>query len=550
MSRNLALGALLLVALGLAVLIAVRGSSLFTTEDRPTEDDPGAASDAHGRSDAKSETAKSATKPPTFHDWPAPAAVLVLTGEAHGYLEPCGCSEKQSGGVARRSDLLKQIRAKGWPVAGLDLGGTVRRTRKQAEFKFAAITSALRKLDYRGLGLGPEELKLGPAFLIAQHVPADDGSAGLAFLGANETFFDTPDLDGGPKKFVIADLGGVKVGAAMVLGDAQQRAVYPEGAAGDASFTPPADALKEVVSKLEAAGTRLNVLLSYCDLDESRALAKQFPQFRAVVSAGGPEDPAGEPEKIGDSWLVTVGHKGKYAGVLGIYPQDDKTPLRYELVDLSRERFKHDPAMDAVMAEYQQAIRDNISDVFADLTEVFPPREGTYVGAKKCGECHKQAFAKWTTTGHAAAYQTLAKGPHTYSLEEGRTWIDRTRDPDCIACHTTGWEPQEVLPYVSGFLPQEVAAEKNEPHRFDLLQGQQCENCHGPGSKHSETLERWLKDAKSVPQAELAAANRSVHLDLGAAKQNLCVRCHDYENSPKFNFDEYWKKVDHKGLRN
>ena len=27
--------------------------------------------------------------------WPEPQVALVLTGEQHGYLEPCGCSETQ-----------------------------------------------------------------------------------------------------------------------------------------------------------------------------------------------------------------------------------------------------------------------------------------------------------------------------------------------------------------------------------------------------------------------------------------------------------------------
>src|SRR5690606_88934 len=115
-----------------------------------------------------------------FRDWPTPAAVLILSGEQHGYLEPCGCSEKQSGGMARRSDLLKQIADKGWPVTGLDLGGTVKRSRLQSRLKFSAITDALRMLDYKGVGLGPEELRLRPDFLLSEHVPADDGSPGLA----------------------------------------------------------------------------------------------------------------------------------------------------------------------------------------------------------------------------------------------------------------------------------------------------------------------------------------------------------------------------------
>ena len=58
-----------------------------------------------------------------------------------------------------------------------------------------------------------------------------------------------------------------------------------------------------------------------------------------------------EAKKVGETLLVTVGHKGKYAGVLAIYPDEEKEPFRYELVDLDRHRFKHDPAMDEVMRE-------------------------------------------------------------------------------------------------------------------------------------------------------------------------------------------------------
>ena len=31
-----------------------------------------------------------------FTDWPAPQAVLVITGELDGYIEPCGCTGKEN----------------------------------------------------------------------------------------------------------------------------------------------------------------------------------------------------------------------------------------------------------------------------------------------------------------------------------------------------------------------------------------------------------------------------------------------------------------------
>lgn len=537
MSRTLSIIVVLVIGIAIAAFLVVRGSELFRGSDseKVPEETVSDGSDA-----------AVPLRAPKFREWPEPAAVLVLTGEAHGYLEPCGCSEKQSGGVARRSDLFKQLRDKGWPVAGLDLGGTVKRARKQSQLKFAAITDALRKLDYRGLGLGPEELRLQPDFLLSEHTPAEEGGPALAFLGANETFYGFPGMEGGPRDRVIFELGGLKVGAAMVLGESEQRGLFPEGAASDVTFTPPAEALNTVVEAFEEAKTDYNVLLSYAKRDESAALAKQFPQFKLVVSAGGPEDPEGKPEQVGDAWMVTVGHKGKYAGVLALYPSDEKEPVRYELVDLSRENFAHDTGMDEIMREYQLSIADNLSEIYAELPESVPPRNGTYVGAAKCGECHKQAFAKWSESGHAKAYLSLTKGRPTH---EG-TWVDRTKDPECLSCHVTGWNPQEVYPYVSGYLPKEIAAERGEAHRFELLKGQQCENCHGPGSEHVEVMARWQKNPKSVPQKEQFTAKSLMTISLQDARQDLCVRCHDYENSPEFDFDTYWQKINHKGLRN
>jgi len=47
-----------------------------------------------------------------FKDWPAPQAVLVVTGELDGYIEPCGCTgkENQKGGLSRRQNFLRHSR--------------------------------------------------------------------------------------------------------------------------------------------------------------------------------------------------------------------------------------------------------------------------------------------------------------------------------------------------------------------------------------------------------------------------------------------------------
>ena len=44
-----------------------------------------------------------------FQDWPKPKLAFAITGQQHGYIEPCGCTglANQKGGMARRHTLFK-----------------------------------------------------------------------------------------------------------------------------------------------------------------------------------------------------------------------------------------------------------------------------------------------------------------------------------------------------------------------------------------------------------------------------------------------------------
>ncbi|MEO2000347.1 MAG: hypothetical protein ABGW75_01880, partial [Pirellulales bacterium] len=83
-----------------------------------------------------------------FTDWPTPRAVLVITGELDGYIEPCGCTgkENQKGGLSRRQNFLTALKSAGWPVVAVDLGGLVKRFGRQAEVKYQSIADGLRQM--------------------------------------------------------------------------------------------------------------------------------------------------------------------------------------------------------------------------------------------------------------------------------------------------------------------------------------------------------------------------------------------------------------------
>ncbi len=468
--------------------------------------------------------------PRLLDGWETPAAAFLLSGEAHGYLEPCGCSPRQSGGLSRRGDLFRQLTERGWSYTAFDLGGSLKRSRRQSKIKFEAMREALARLNYAAMAIGPEELALEVDYLFSLVPDATSPEAKVPYVTSNVAFYGTPDL-GSPAPVRLMQVGAVKVGVTGVLGASYLEKIYPPQnppPPGMLTVAAVDESITAALAKMEAESTEFRVLLSHASLEDSLAIAARFPQFQLILSAGGPEDPEDDAKFVGSTMVVTVGQKGKKVGVVGYYP--GQTPaVKFERVELDMFRFKRSPAMEEVMAFYQERLANE--GIVASMKPLAHSSGAMFVGAKSCGECHTKAFKKWSTTRHAKAYVSLEKGRENYVEGE---WISRIHDPECLSCHVTGWEPQEVYPFESGF--QNAT---DTPH----LLGQQCENCHGPGSQHVEQEQLWKKERQRTDA--LLAQRQAMHLDKATVESKVCQRCHDYENSPKFEFSKYWKEVEH-----
>ncbi len=141
----------------------------------------------------------------------------------------------------------------------------------------------------------------------------------------------------------------------------------------------------------------------------------------------------------------------------------------------------------------------------------FPISDARYIGASKCAECHPNTFARWSKTKHAQAYDALTNPKH-----------NREPDADCVRCHTTGFE------YEGGFVA---------PDSVPDLKGNQCENCHGPGSRHAA-----YPDDKEIRKTIARSAEEF-------QKQHRCLKCHDEENAPHgFDFPKMWSQIMHSKL--
>lgn len=123
----------------------------------------------------------------------------------------------------------------------------------------------------------------------------------------------------------------------------------------------------------------------------------------------------------------------------------------------------------------------------------------SYVGNQACMSCHDQVYKKWSKSPHGHAFASLEKA-------------GKSTDPSCLKCHTVGYgEKTGYSAHVGQKEYQDVG----------------CESCHGPGEKHIVTQKK--QDIRSLgddcPFCVI---------------EQICMSCHDMENSPGFNI--------HKGL--
>jgi hypothetical protein len=517
-------GVVICLAAALAVL-AVIGAQSSTAEPNAVAKVEPKAGPSAGPYEGKIDPVKE--NGAIFVGWPKPDVALVFSGEQDGYLEPCGCAglENQKGGLQRRFTLFQELRDKGWPVIAMDSGGQEKRTGKQAELKLDFSYRALEKLKYAAVGIGPEDLRLD-LFSVVINLPDPSEQ----FVSANVGIGDFES--GFTKRYKVVEAGGMKIGITTVLGK-KELAGFKN--AGDFTFMEPEKALAEVVPEMRRAGCDQMVLLAHAEPAEAKELARQFPDFNWVSTAHGADEPPKEPMPIegAKAQLIEVGHKGMYVVVIGLY-KNGAPPFRYQRVPLDH-RFTDAPEIHRMHVEYQTQL-ERLGLVELGLKPSPHPSGRKFAGSKACADCHTNATDVFEKTPHIHATETLVK------LDPPRQF-----DPECLSCHATGWHPQEYFPYESGF-----TGLKETP---DLV-GNGCENCHGPAAEHV-AAESGESDATDAEIEQLREALRLKIVDNEGNKKgqvykergvvDMCMQCHDLDNSPDFDFQVYWPKVKHEG---
>lgn len=547
------------LALGFAALLALVATAV-----------PGTAPAARPAAQAQ---------PKPFASWPKdtkPDAVLVITGQTYGYLQPCGCSRPQLGGLERRANFVGGLKAKGWPVAGVDLGDVLPAAAilpEQAALKYATTLPALREMGYVAIGVGKSEFTAGLYQILDQYAVKKEqppyvlaGNVG-GLLGGKVT----PRADAfpgpGARPLVgsteVAEVGGVPVGVAGVVGLSVAKSIEAKTLVG---ATPDRPAIEAAAKELAAHAKKpkLNVLLYQGSFEEATKAAKEWPQFSAVVCLSDDGDAPEAPDTVtapgGEKVLVIrVGHKGRYVGVLGAFKRaDGGFDLKYELVPMGEqyatpgtedEARKANPVL-PLLDGYSQAVKSrNLLGKFPQgphpYQTQYPKLNLSYAGSEACAKCHPGQHAQWKESKHGHAFEALEK---LAKRPAGRQF-----DGECAVCHTVG------LGFKTGYRD-----DLTTPH----LKHVGCEACHGPGAGHAAEPKEatllalqspWranagdrLPDATAMAaMAKLDEAGREKY-PLKAAQRRAvagvdaaCRACHDTENDPNFDLFAYWPRVAH-----
>ena len=457
-----------------------------------------------GASSQKASEDKSAGQEPvekaTVPDFPSPKGfVLLFSGNWGGHLEPCGCAEKQLGGIDRRTEVIRKIAPDRKSRLLLDAGPLVDKQNRQEQLKLVTFLRSLYKLQYDAIGLS------GPEMLILREKLDMDPNVFPTLICSN-----MPQKQG--KEFGVVELvnktlefKGQKL-EALILAVADQAALTDNVLSKKLALRGPAESVKKILSSRgiqpdkPSKGKLVVVMMQTINGPLAEHL-QQLPAIDILVIRGVLDEPelCQVHSTKAPPLVVTTGMLGKYITRFNIPPDkiDKHEQYKFSTVEIDSQ-YPRDPTIVSIIDEYQEMLEmeNPIADEFG--IERLPLEDNNHFsGNQSCGNgavCHQEIFQTWQQFSHARAFETLKN-------------VKRQYDPECVVCHTVGME------YETGYRSMETTP--------DLI-GVGCEMCHGPGKNH---IDNPLADYQN--------------------KFTSCEQCHNHETSPSFDQKrkEYFEKI-------
>lgn len=506
----------------------------------------------------RSATSKAPLTPET------PSLRIYVASTIAGALEPCGCRKDMLGGVDHAAALIAQGKKEAPHSLLVSAGPTLflnpdieEGKRAQDTWKAESIAHALADMGLVAFTPGANDFALGAAafgpLAAATKAPA---------LAANVKVAGAPLAS-----TRVVEQNGYKVGIAGVS-EPKSKLGVPAGV--EVGELEPS--LRSALAELQRSGSQINVALVAADRGAALRVAERVSGYHLMIlgkssDRGEGNDAPTAPVLIGKTLVVEAPNHLQALGVVDLYVRDDafefqdaaglqvaeerhslerrseelsrriqrweeegirpedvaarKEDLakmrarlgqlaqpaapkqgsffRYALSEV-REDLGANPEVGARMSEYYKRVNQHNKELFKDRKpKPVASGEAHYLGGESCTECHEDATTFWKQTGHAKAYETLSVDHKEFNL-------------DCVSCHVTGYERPggSTVTFVEN------------------LKDVQCEECHGPGSRHVETEDTAFITLRP--------------------EKSLCQKCHHPPHvADDWSADEAWGHIVGKG---
>ena len=421
---------------------------------------------------------------------------LFISGNWLGKLEPCGCTEKQLGGIDRLTAVLSTVPPERKLL--IDSGPLIEQDTRQSQLKLETFLRSFQHHRYDAIALTGLEIRL-----LAETLGLDPNAYPPVIC---TTMPDKPRT----KLSIVAHYqktlrsGGRRLDC-LVMAVPDPREAASLAKAKGFQLASPIAAVKAVLTEKginpeKASKNMLVVVMLTAANGPLTVELAHLPAVDILVTPGYTDEPEKCPRPDEKLLHITTGKLGKYLTRIDIValPDSEREKLTVKPIAIE-DTIARDPAVIKLLADYQQ--RMEVEDLIADETQSHRQGledENRFIGSGACAQsdCHEDIYTNWQDFKHAHAMETLIKAEHQF-------------DPECVTCHSVGMQ------YETGYRSMETTPD---------LANVGCEMCHGPGANHA---------------ADEYAEYRDIFTQ--------CETCHDYENSPKFDGsrEEYFQKIKH-----
>lgn len=340
--------------------------------------------------------------------------------DTSGYLEVCGCSAHQLGGLPRRASKLEALESAG-PVLKIEGAHFFEEAGTFQMMKGKSIIEALDRMDYDAIVIGVREAQQGASELDSLRDLTD-----IPFISANvmsEGKLYASELE----TFSIA---GNQVALTAVSQPEFASFELPEGM----SVSDPDTALDAALKKAAKADCRIVCLEG--DNLWVQSMLKQYAGRADLFLTGDRDDVAASLEFGNTPPVLNNWKLGRYLGFISMDPLEQGGYIASGINLPLEEDIADNEAVLAILEEFKGGLKDVFS-------EIMPfDKDAIYMPPEYCMPCHQDEYDSYINSGHSRARITLENDNQLYNLDCIKCHIvydpgeNELRPINCISCHT------------------------------------------------------------------------------------------------------------------